>query len=287
MGVRIVQHDYGKARVRVLKVRRRGDVHDVRELTVQVLAEGDFAETYVTGDNRRVLPTDTIKNTVYALARKESVDRIETFALALADHFLARHAPIQRVRVEIVERAWARITTRQGEHRLPHPHSFVAAGAESWVATVVRDRDALPVRHSGFDGLRVMKTTGSGFEGYARDEWTTLPETKDRILATEVVARWLWGDAPPADFAAANSAIRDAMLEVFANEYSPSVQNTLLLMGQAALDRCAQVREIRLSMPNLHANRVDLAPLGLDNPNEIFVPTDEPHGLIEATLARE
>jgi len=283
--VRIVTHDYGKARVRLLKVRRRGEIHDVRELTVQVLAEGDFAETYVTGDNRRVLPTDTIKNSVYALARKEPVDRIETFGLALAGHFIEGHAPISRVTVDIEEREWVRIPVRKGEQRMPHPHAFTATGAMRWTAQVARDRKGATVE-SGLIDLRAMKTTGSGFEGFPRDAWTTLPETKDRILATDIRARWRWSEHPK-DFAAANHQIRDAMLEAFATEYSPSVQNTLYLMGQAALAACPQVAEISLSMPNLHCNKVDLSPFKLDNPDEIYVPTDEPHGLIEATLARE
>ena len=283
--MRIVQHDYGKARVRLLKVRRRGEIHDVRELTVRVLAEGDFAETYVTGDNRRVLPTDTIKNSVYALARKEPVDRVETFGLALAAHFVASHPPIARVAVDIEEREWLRIATGKGAERRPHPHAFTA-GAGRWTAHVTHDRQGGATLESGITDLRVMKTTGSGFEGFPRDAWTTLPETRDRILATEIQARWRWSEHPK-DFAAANHAIRDAMLETFATQYSPSVQNTLYLMGQAALAACPQVAEISLSMPNLHCNKVDLSPFKLDNPDEIYVPTDEPHGLIEATLSRE
>ena len=284
--MRIVAHDYGKARVRLLKVRRRGEIHDVRELTVRVMCEGDFAETYVTGDNRRVLATDTMKNSVYAMARREPVDRVETYGLALAEHFVKSHAPIAKVTVDLEEREWVRIDTGKGMERRPHPHAFRSTGAGYWTARVVNDRKSGVTLESGLVDLRVMKTTGSGFEGFPRDAWTTLPETKDRILATEIQARWRWGTHPK-DFAAANHTIRDAMLQAFAEQYSPSVQHTLHQMAAAALAACAQVAEIRLSLPNLHCNKVDLSAFDMDNPDEVYVPTDEPHGLIEATLARE
>jgi urate oxidase len=280
----LVRHDYGKARVRVLKVRRRGKVHDVREITVRVALQGAFEESYTRGDNASVLPTDTMKNTVYALARQDPVDRIEGFGLTLARQFL-EHRPVARATIELEECPWTRVVVAGRQGREPHPHAFIRAASERWCARVEQDREETRIE-SGVTGLRVMKTTGSGFAGFPRDQYTTLQETDDRILATDMDAHWRWAEAP-SDYAVSSSLARDAMLEVFANDFSPSVQATLHAMAEAALARVPQIGEIRISLPNLHYLRVDLSPFGLDNPGEVFIPTDEPHGLIEATLARE
>lgn len=283
MALCIEHHRYGKARVRLVRVRRRGDVHDVREYTVRVLCEGAFDETYLTGDNTRVLPTDTMKNTVYALAKQHDVERVERFGEVLAAHFLAAHAPIERVTVDLDEHPWVRIRVAGPRGPEPHPHAF-ERGAGLATATVTADRRGASFA-SGMREVAVMKTTGSGFEGYPKDRYTTLPETRDRIFATRVTARWEWAK-PPADFAVANSQIRDAMLTAFATEYSPSVQFTLRAMAEAAMAKVPEVARVHLSLPNQHCLLVDLKPFGLDNPNEVFVATDEPHGLIEGTFAR-
>ncbi len=284
--MRIEHHRYGKARVRLVKVRRRGEVHDLRDLTVRVLCEGDFEASCVSGDNRDVLPTETMKNMVYALARTDPVDRIESFGLALARLVLAEHAPVRRAIVRIEEAPWVRIAVRGSAGPEPHPHAFARPGSERGVAEVVIERGGTERVASGLRGLRVAKTTASGFEGFPQGRFTTLQETRDRMFSTEVGATWWWSKEP-GDWAVENSRIRDAMLQAFASEYSPSAQYTLHRMGQAALDACVQVAKIHLALPNLHCIPVDLAPFGLENPNEVFVPTDEPYGFIEATLARE
>lgn len=283
MAVRIEHHRYGKAQVRLVRVRRRGEIHDVREITVRVLCEGAFEETYLTGDNAKVLPTDTMKNTVYALAREYEVDRVERFGETLANHFLAEHAPISRVTVDLEEQPWVRIRTNGPRGPEPHPHAF-ERGAGIGTATVTADRRGL-VFASGLRDLNVMKTTGSGFEGFPKDDFTTLAETRDRIFATSVTAVWEWSK-PPGDFANANSQVRDAMLGAFAGEYSPSVQFTLRAMAEAAMAKVPEIARVSLSLPNRHCLLVDLKPFGLENPNEVFVATDEPHGLIEGTFAR-
>ncbi|MBI5709921.1 MAG: urate oxidase [Candidatus Eisenbacteria bacterium] len=284
--MRIEHHRYGKARVRLVKVRRRGDVHDLRDLTVRLLCEGDFDASYVSGDNRDVLPTETMKNMIYALAKTDPVDRIESFALALARLVLAEHAPVRRAIVRIEETPWTRIAVSGPAGPQPHPHAFMRPGGERGVAEVVAERGGAERVASGLRGLRVAKTTASGFEGFPQGRFTTLEGTRDRMFSTEVGATWWWSEEP-GDWAAGNSRIRDAMLQAFASEYSPSVQYTIHRMGQAAFAACAQIAKIHVALPNLHCIPVDLAPFGLENPNEVLVPTEEPHGLIEATLARE
>jgi urate oxidase len=269
---------YGKSRIRLVKVRRSRDPHELVDLTIDVQLEGAFDAVYVDGDNRPCLATDTMKNTVYALARQDPIAHVETFALRLAEHFLGKPA-VSRVRISAVEQPWGRLSS--GGH--PHPHAFVQAGAEHWTTVVTRDaRDAEIV--SGLANLVVLKTTDSAFSGFPRDEFTTLPETEDRIMATSITATWTYASAAT-DFSA-RGTIRRALVETFASHRSRSVQHTLYAMGQAALAACADITAITLTLPNRHHLLVDLSPFGLDNPNEIFVATDQPFGLIEATIRR-
>jgi urate oxidase len=279
--MRIVHNNYGKSRVRLMKVARRGDWHEIQETTVKIAFEGEFTEVHTVGDNKDVLPTDTMKNTVYALASKvQEIEEIETFALRLANHFLTNNAPVSRVVIEIVEHGWTRLDINEQAH----PHSFIKGSNEKRTTKVSVTRDAATVE-SGVEDLIVLKTTKSGFVGYIKDQYTTLPETTDRIFATSIKANWRYADADAATGDNWRDA-REAIIETFAAHDSLSVQHTLYAMGEAVLAKFADISEISLSMPNIHYLPVDLARLGLENGNQIFLPTDEPHGLIEARLSR-
>jgi urate oxidase len=270
---------YGKSRVRLVKVRRHRDPHELVDLTIDVQLEGRFDDVYVAGDNRSCLATDTMKNTVYAFARQDPIEHIETFALRLAHHFRGQ-AAVELARITVTEHRWERLSVGGR----PHPHAFVQPGGEQWTATVTSAAAGAAAIMSGLSGLVVLKTTDSAFAGFPRDRYTTLPETDDRILATSVTASWAWRGSA-VDFGA-RAAIRTAIVEMFAAHQSRSVQHTLYAMGQAALASCPDVEQITLSLPNRHHLLVDLTPFGLDNPNEIFVATDQPFGLIEATVRR-
>jgi urate oxidase len=276
----LAQSSYGKSRVRLVQVLRRGDRHDLRDLTVAVRFEGDFDESYIDGDNSAVLPTDTMKNTVYALAAQEPVRDPETFGLTLANHFLARNTRLRRVRIDLTEHMWGRIA--RGERT--HGQAFVRTASDTRTAAVNVHRKRTVVS-AGVADLLILKSAHSAFTGFPRDEYTTLPETRDRLLATALTATWRY-NAPDLDFGPAWHGVRVTLLQVFAEHQSESVQHTLYAMGQAVLDTSADVSAIRLVMPNKHHLPVDLSRFGLENRNEIFVPTDEPHGLIEATLVR-
>ena len=276
----LAENSYGKSGIRLVKVIRREDGHRIRDLTVSIALEGDFEAAHVAGDNSAVLPTDTMKNTVYALARTHPVDSIESFALELSAHFLREDGPASVARVGISERPWEPLPGGSaGTSR-----AFLRPGAERRVTRVARTRAGVSVE-SGIEDVTILKSAGSGFTGYARDRYTTLKETEDRILATAMEALWLYEPREiPWDVAA--RAVRSTLLETFAGHASASVQHTLHAMGQAVLDRHAEVSRIRLTMPNKHHLLVDLSPFGLENPNEIFVATEEPYGRIEATLKR-
>jgi urate oxidase len=219
-----------------------------------------------------------MKNTVYALARQDPIDHVEAFAARLADHFLAKPG-VGRVRISAIEQPWGRLSAGGR----PHPHAFVQAGAEHWTAGVTRDARGHEIV-AGLANLVVLKTTDSAFAGFPRDEFTTLPDAEDRIMATSITASWTYRQGI-SDFRA-RAQVRRALVETFAAHLSRSVQHTLYAMGEAALAACADVTAITLTLPNRHHLLVDLTPFGLDNPNEIFVATDQPFGLIEATITR-
>jgi urate oxidase len=265
---------YGKSHVRLVKVRRPDgrSAHEIVDLTIDVQLEGAFDAVYVDGDNGACLATDTMKNTVYALARQDPIDHVEAFAARLADHFIAKPA-VSRARISAIEHRWNRVSD----------HAFEQPGGEQWTAVVTRDRADRSVS-SGLTNLVLLKTADSAFSAFPRDEYTTLPETEDRILATSLTAVWTYR-VGATDFSA-RERIRHALVETFAAHVSRSVQHTLYAMAQATLAACADLAEITLTLPNRHHLLVDLAPFGLDNPNEIFVATDQPFGLIEATVRR-
>ncbi len=269
----LASNTYGKSRVRLIKLARRADRHDLKEITFQILFRGDFESCYETGDNSRILPTDTIKNTVYALARQHDIVAIEEFAQRLIEHFLANNPQVSEVRIDITEHLWSRVA----------PTAFTRATGNR-TALVTGTRAGVTVE-AGLDDLTILKSSGSGFEGYIKDPYTTLKETSDRIFATAVRAVWRYAPGP-VDYNARWSAIRQTIVDTFAAHQSLSVQHTLDAIGKEVLKQFPDVAEIKLIMPNKHALLVDLSPFGLDNPNEVFLPIDEPSGYIEGTLVR-
>ena len=271
---------YGKAETRVVVVQRSGDVHDLMDLTVSVALSGELTDVHLSGDNARVLPTDTQKNTVFAFAR-DGIDTAEEFALRLARHFVATQEAITHARVVIDRHPWDRLTVAGN----PAPHSFRRAGSE--VRTVhVEHGAAGDLMVAGVRDLVVLSSTGSEFVGFAVDEYTTLSPATDRILATAMEARWRYDAACADGWDALHTRTRDCLLEAFAGTYSRSLQQTLYAMGAAAIEQVPQVVEVRLALPNRHHFLVDLSPFGLDNPGEVFLAADRPYGLIEGTVLR-
>jgi urate oxidase len=271
---------YGKAQVRVLKILRDGPVHTIREIEVLALLAGDFETSYTAGDNSKVVPTDTIKNTINVLAKQHLAEDLEGFAAILGENFVRRYEQVREATIEITERAWDRLEIAGR----PHPHTFQAGSGARRFARALCKADSTELS-GGVRDLMILKSTGSGFEGYPKCEYTTLPETTDRILATSFRATWHFASAP-GSYQKVADAILAAMLKVFAENFSPSAQTTLFQMGEAALQTCPEISRIELAMPNKHCLLLNLAPFGLENKNEVFVPTEEPFGLIEASLIR-
>lgn len=281
------RNQYGKAETRVVRITRDGPTHHIRDLNVSIALAGAMAEAHLTGSNAAVLPTDTAKNTVYAFAREHGIAAPEPFGVLLARHFVDTQPTVTWARVRIEDYAWQRIPT-PGEDA----HSFVRAGRETRTAQVTAEADRLEVL-TGVTGLTVLNSTASEFRGYARDRYTTLPETSDRVLATDVTAEWrhAWsgGPAPAPDWDASYAAATGHLLDAFAQTYSRSLQQTLFQMGSRVIEHRGEVDEVHLSLPNKHHVLVDLAPFGLANEGPdgaVYAATDRPYGLIEATVLR-
>jgi urate oxidase len=275
MAIVLGANRYGKAEIRMVRVDRDSPIHQLKDLNVSVALEGDLAESHRSGDNTAVLPTDTMKNTVYAFAEQHGVGEIEAFALRLGRHFVESQPSIRQARIGIAEYGWQRLG----------PHSFQRSGAETRTCTVTVDADRAWVV-SGLTDLVLLNTTDSEFIGYIKDPYTTLPEATDRILATAVTARWRHA-VSDAEWAAAYGDARDALIAAFVGTYSRALQQTLYAMGTAVLERCPDIVEVRLSLPNRHHFVVDLSRFGLDNPNEVFHADDRPYGLIQGTVLRD
>uniref|UniRef100_A0AAV1VE49 Uricase n=1 Tax=Peronospora matthiolae TaxID=2874970 RepID=A0AAV1VE49_9STRA len=303
MVVQLLQHEHGKGRVRLLKVTRTPEKHSVLQLEAQVLLEGTgAASAYNNGDNGHVLPTDSIKNTVWVLAKEHEMASLEDFGVILATHFVTRHSAIISVaKVKLVETPWERLVVpnTKGEMQ-PHHHAFVSSGLGFSTTHVVARKsttDSTPemMVQGGVDGLKVLKTTQSSFVDFFQDEYTTLPQVPDRLMCTCVTASWTYtSDAVGGDFAGKVAEIKKVLLETFAGPSdvgvpSPAVQFTLFKMGEAVLEKCPYVKDIKISMPNIHNNPIDLSRFGCKNIHphgEVFLPTDEPHGIISATMVR-
>jgi urate oxidase len=285
LGIVLGPNQYGKAEVRLVHVDRSSPRHEITDLTVTTQLRGDFTDTHLTGDNAAVVPTDTQKNTVFAFAR-DGVGEPEEFALRLGRHFLGSFPQVSGARIEIGRLAWERIPV-PGPDGAPtgHDHAFTRPGGERRTTVVTLDGDDAWVV-SGLADLVVLKSTGSEFHGFPRDRYTTLAGTSDRILATSVTARWRYASAA-VDFGVLFPQVRATLLAAFATTHSLALQQTLYAMGRQVLEDCADVAEVRLSMPNKHHFLVDLEPFGLDNPNAVFHAADRPYGLIEGSVLRD
>ena len=280
--IELAENRYGKSRVRLMKVTRHDHGHDLREWAVQVLLKGDFDTAHLHGDNSKILPTDTMKNTVYSIARTSKATAMEDYAKELAGFLLARNPQVSSASVRIESTLWKRLTV-DGK---PHPSAFMRGSGELQTTCVERSQGGAFHIISGLDNLVVLKTANSSFEGYIKDSLTTLKETSDRLFGTAMSAEWRYTSSG-LDFDALRKTVRETMLRTFADHDSKSVQQTLYAIAERALEEVAAIDEIEITMPNKHCLLVDLSRFGQDNPNEIFVPTDEPHGYIEARVRRK
>lgn len=275
--VRLTANQFGKAENRVVRIYRDTDRHEIRDLNVTSQLRGDFESAHTQGNNEHVVPTDTQKNTIFAKAKENGIESPEQFLLGLADHFTANFDWVSGGRWAAEEYGWSRIND--------HDHSFYRSAPEIRTALLQRDGDR-DVMISGFYDLTVLKSTQSGFVGYPKDKYTTLEETEDRIMATDIATRWRY-NTTDVDFEATYEKVKGIILETFTDHYSHALQHTLYQMSEKVIDQVKEIDEIKFSCPNKHHFAYDLGRFGLENPNEVFYAADRPYGLIEATVARE
>jgi urate oxidase len=266
---------YGKSRVRVFKLHRGVDSHEITDLTVRVLLAGEYSQAHIDGDNRNVLPTDTMKNTIYALAQDHLGPQIERFGLYVGRHLLDA-SEADEVSVALSEQRW--------DHLPGAGHAFAASGAERKLARVVVSGQSERLS-AGLGGLLLLKSAGSRFSGFPRDSFTTLKETEDRILATRLTARWTYPD-PIDDYVAIWEEVRATLLGSFAAIDSDSVQNQGYQMGRAVLEAHPEVGVVQLRLPNVHHLEVGLDRFGIEDRGAVFQPVDEPYGDIALTVRR-
>jgi urate oxidase len=282
MGIVVGPNQYGKAENRVVRIVRDTARHEIHDLNVSTSLRGDFAAAHTDGDQSQVLPTDTQKNTAFAFAKKVGIASPEDYALALARRLVDATPAATGAVVKVEDYAWDRIVVDGAGH----DHSFVRRGGEVRTTEISLEDGAATVV-SGLKDLTVLKSTGSEFKGFLKDEYTTLPEADDRILATALMARWRYADHDWIEWNAAYDSVRALLLATFATTYSRALQETLYAMGLAVLEAHAEIAEISFAAPNKHHFLVDLAPFGLENPGEVFIAADRPYGLIEATVTRD
>lgn len=283
MKIILEENAYGKNAVNLTKIIRHADHHELKQVSVNISLQGDFKSAHTIGDNRKILPTDTMKNTVYALAKENFTSSIEDFGIFLAHHFRKNNPQVATVKIEITEHLWSRIIVEG----IAHKHSYISNGNEKHTATILlRNSEPEPVITSGIKDLLILKTTDSAFKDYIKDEYTTLKETDDRILSTQCQASWTYYSLA-LNFTELYNKIRETVLMTFANHKSLSVQHTLYAMGVKVLQENDTVKNISFIMPNKHHLLFNLQQFGIESNNEIFIATDEPYGYITGTIGRE
>ncbi len=281
MKIKLGKDAYGKNAINLSKIIRHDGYHEFRQISVNVSLEGDFETVYTIGDNTKILTTDTQKNTVYALAKEHFTSSIEDFALYLANYFCSNNTQVSQTTIEITEHLYSPLSFDGSSH----PHAYISSGNEKRITTVVQNENEINVT-SGIKGLLILKTTDSAFTDYIKDQFTTLKETNDRILATECEVSWMY-NSNNLKFTELFEKIRKTLLRTFAFHKSLSAQQTLYAMGEEVLKENNEVKEISLIMPNKHHIPFNLEQFGMENKNEIFIATDEPFGYITGTIVRE
>ena len=285
MAYLLTDHQYGKAENRVVRFEKDGPRHEIHDLNVTTALRGDFADAYLVGDQSKVLPTDTQKNTAFSYTKEKGVASIEDYGLQLARHFVSATEPVTGARVEIEEYLWERAVVDGVEH----DHTWMRKGQEVRTSAITVDQSGEYVI-SGFKDLIILKSTGSEFHGFLTDEYTTLGETWDRVMATALDVKWRYGTGASSggtDWNGIYASAKSLMVKEFATLQSLALQQTLWQMGTAVLDAHPEIVEIKLKAPNKHHFDYDIARFGVEQHGEVFHADDRPFGLIEATIARD
>ncbi|XP_038063711.1 uricase-like [Patiria miniata] len=279
---------HGKHGVRVMQHRRQGGTHSIREITVKTLLGLNTRKEYVNSDNSDVIPTDSQKNTVYALAKAKGITTPEQFALDLCQHFMGKYNQVQWAEITVEDAPWRRIVDQSGKE---HAHAFIQTQEAKRYCVVKQERKGLPIVWAGLSDMRILKTTQSGFAGYFQDEYTSLPETDDRIVCSNIESKWRYSNIVGVDFDKTWELCKVAILDEFAGppdigRFSASIQEILYQCTQRMMKKVAEVDQVELDMPNIHYVFADLKKIGMENTGEIIMPTSDPYGIIRVAVSR-
>ncbi|HEX5473207.1 MAG TPA: hypothetical protein VFX12_00985 [Vicinamibacterales bacterium] len=271
---------YGGSRVRLLRLFRRGDRDDPRDLAVGVRFEGDFSTAFREGVPEGIIPAETLTRLVQRVAREQPSADLEPLGLALCARILDRHPHVGRVRVEIVERPWTRVQIggkAQGQ-------TFTDSGAERRLATVTSNGTRAAVV-AGLEQLVLMRTTGFAPPRRKGAPDEAAADGLQTLLVVTLGARWRYaeGDLP---FALYREGARLAILETFARHAARTLQHTLYAIADVLLATYQEIAEVTLTAEERPYRPADLFEEGLENPDEVFVARDEPLGVVEVTVTR-
>ncbi|XP_054067204.1 uricase-like isoform X1 [Rissa tridactyla] len=286
--IEVLNCEYGKNTIKFLRLHKEGKKHFVKEVEVCTHLRLTSAQEYLDGNNSLVIPTDTMKNIVLVLAKKNGIPTIEQFAIDICKHFMTTFCQVAYVKTYVQEVPWQRLH----ENGVPHIHSFICVPDGIRFCEAEQCRNGPLVVFAGIKDLKLMKTTQSGFEGFYKNEHTTLPERNDRILCGELFCKWSYGECKDFDFDCIWNKIRECILEAFAGppdcgEYSPSYQKTVNCIQMCVLSKVSQVQVIETVLNNTFYNVVDMKNLGLTNDKEVLVPVETPYGSCACTLGRK
>nr|CAA30378.1 unnamed protein product [Rattus norvegicus] len=266
----------GRTWSKLLHIQRDGKYHSIKEVATSVQLTLRSKKDYLHGDNSDIIPTDTIKNTVHVLAKFKGIKSIETFAMNICEHFLSSFSHVTRAHVYVEEVPWKRFE----KNGVKHVHAFIHTPTELTSVTWSRVRNGPPIIHSGIKDLKVLKTTQSGFEGFIKDQFTTLPEVKDRCFATQVYCKWRYQNRD-VDFEATWGRCPDIVLKKFAGpydrgEYSPSVQKTLYDIQVLTLSQLPEIEDMEIAFQTFTTLTSTCPKWGSINKEEVLLPLDNP-----------
>ena len=265
----------------MLRIVRRGDRHDPRDLTVSVRFEGGLAPAFLEGRADGVIPGETLKTLVHRVAREIGGEEIEAFGLALCERMLDAHKRLTRVRVEIAEQPWTRMQVggkAQGQ-------TFVVGGPEQRTATVTSNGTQTAVV-SGIDQLVLMRTAGFLPRHPARRADDGTEDAVQSLLVGSLAARWTYSNAE-VTFGPYRQGVRAAITETFAVHAARSIQYTLYAIADVVLATYEDILDVTLALHERPYRAADLFREDVENPEELFVAAEEPLGMVEVTVERD
>lgn len=265
--------------MRVLRLAGRGGRHDPRELTIACRFEGDFAAAFRDGRPQGPVPGDALCNAILREVRRAGPAELEEIGLALCRHLLDAHAPLTRVRVDLVERGWTRLEAGGR----PQDRAFAAGPPETKEAAVTSNGTQVAIV-AGLGHLSLMRTSGFAPEGELPDDGSA--DALPRLLVAGLAARWTYSSAD-VTFRAFRQGVRSAIVDAFSSHRGPSVQHTLYAIADIVLATYDEIREVSLSLAERPYRPVDLLPEHPSDTCDLFVALDEPVGTVEVTVERD